>query len=117
MISHSGKSVLRAQSAYYVVTGAWPLIHYDSFERVTGRKHERWLVETVGGLIATAGICVAVASREDRPSAEGIVTSAGSALTLGLIDALYLARGRLAPAYALDLVAQAAFLARLGRLK
>ena len=117
MTAGSRGTVLRVQSAYYIATGLWPLIHYDSFEAVTGRKSERWLVETVGGMIATAGVSLAVGSRGHRPSIETTVTSVGSAVTLGLIDALYLLRGRLGPAYAVDVLAQGAFLVAFGRLR
>ena len=37
-----------AQGVYYVVSGAWPLVHIDSFQKVTGRKTDLWLVHTVG---------------------------------------------------------------------
>ena len=107
----SARSVLKAQAVYYAITGAWPLIHYDSFERVTGRKLERWLVESVGGLLTGAGIALALAARSERPSPEAATTSIGSAATLGAIDGIYLARGRLSPVYAVDLLAQVAFLA------
>jgi hypothetical protein len=39
------------QAAYLVSGGVWP-IHRRSFERVTGRKHDFWLVRTVDGEVA-----------------------------------------------------------------
>jgi hypothetical protein len=103
--------LLRAQSLYFGVTGAWPLVHYSSFERVTGRKRERWLVESVGGLLTATAVGLALAAREPRPRGETVAVSVGSALTLGTVDGVYLARGRLSPVYGVDMLAQFAFLA------
>jgi len=36
---------------YYVVSGAWPLVYIDSFQKVTGRNTDLWLVHTVGLLV------------------------------------------------------------------
>ena len=40
------------QGAYFLATGIWPLLHLASFMRVTGPKTDRWLVKTVGALVA-----------------------------------------------------------------
>src|ERR1051325_9114038 len=44
-------SVAVAQGVYYVVSGAWPLVYIDSFQKVTGRNTDLWLVHTVGLLV------------------------------------------------------------------
>ena len=36
------------QAAYYTLTGIWPIVHRRSFEAVTGRKTDYWLVQMVG---------------------------------------------------------------------
>ena len=41
----------RAQGLYLLATTAWPLVHYRSFEWVTGPKADRWLVQTVAGFL------------------------------------------------------------------
>jgi hypothetical protein len=46
----------RLQGAYYLLTGLWSLLHYRSFEVVSGRKREPWLVRTVGLLAVAVGI-------------------------------------------------------------
>ena len=38
------------QGVFYLATGLWPIVHLPSFERVTGRKKEKWLVKAMGGL-------------------------------------------------------------------
>ncbi len=40
------RDVALAQAVYYGVTGAWPLVSRRSFEAVTGRKTDWWLVQT-----------------------------------------------------------------------
>src|SRR4051812_10310889 len=32
-------TMARVQGVFYVVSGAWPLVHMPSFEAVTGKKH------------------------------------------------------------------------------
>ncbi len=57
------KRVIFTQGAYYLLTGVWPLINMDSFERVTGAKTDKWLVKTVGVLVAAIGGSLMVAAR------------------------------------------------------
>jgi hypothetical protein len=101
------------QAAYYVATGVWPLLHYDSFEWATGRKRERWLVETVGGLTLSVGAAAALAKRQGRITPEILLVLAGTAATLAAVDVIYLGRRRLRWVYGLDACAQGAFLVGL----
>jgi hypothetical protein len=45
------------QGIFYALTGFWPLISRRTFEKVTGPKHDFWLVNTVGVVIGTIGLC------------------------------------------------------------
>jgi hypothetical protein len=109
------RGLLGAQSAYYGITGLWPLIHYDSFERLTGPKSERWLVETVSGLITVIAASLAIGSRRPVVDSQSLALAAGSAAALGGIDVLYLARGRLRLVYGADAAAQGAFVALIAQ--
>jgi len=40
---------------YFLLTGIWPLLSMRTFEAVTGPKVDRWLVKTVGVLVAVIG--------------------------------------------------------------
>lgn len=100
-----------AQGAFYVATGVWPLVHLPSFEAVTGPKPERWLVKTVGGLIAVVGGTVAAAGLRRRVTPEIAATAAGCAAVLALIDIVYVSKRRIAPVYLLDAVAEGALVA------
>jgi len=48
--------LLGFQSAYYLLTGLWPLLHVTSFMEVSGYKTDIWLVKTVGVLILCVGL-------------------------------------------------------------
>ncbi len=50
-----GRASALGQGAFWLASGAWPLVHYPSFEAVTGPKEDDWLVKTIGGLIAVVG--------------------------------------------------------------
>ena len=101
------------QGIYYVTTGLWPIFHMRSFERVTGPKHDKWLVKTVGALIAAIGSTILLSSEredEDEPARElGIL----SALALIGIDSIYSIRGTIPKIYLLDAAVEAAILAGL----
>lgn len=90
------------QGAYYVATGLWSLLHLRSFQWITVRKTDTWLVKTVGVLVTVSGATLLQASRERdlRPSV--VVLGAGSAAALAVVDFLYVAKRRIGPVYALD---------------
>ena len=69
------------QAAYLVATGAWPLLDRLSFEAVTGRKHDFWLVRTVGGLAVATGVSLGIAVLRGHKERE----TAALALASGLV--------------------------------
>ena len=75
-----------AHAGYLIATGIWPIAHRRSFERVTGPKHDFWLVRVVGGLVAVAGIALGVAVARDRRSPEIQAVAGGSALVFSVAD-------------------------------
>ena len=103
------RTVATAQSAFYVLTGVWPLLDRRSFERVTGPKVDFWLVQTVGVLVASVGIGLARAALSRRaipPEVRSIaLTSAGG---LALLDTMFVLRGRISSVYLLDALAEGA---------
>lgn len=115
MSSHAvdERRVAAVQAGYYVTTGVWPLLHRRSFERLTGRKTDFWLVQTVGVLVAALGVGLArAASGEGRVPAELRSVARLSAAGLGLVDVWFVARRRISPVYLLDAGAEALLLAR-----
>lgn len=103
LLSH----VALGQGLFYLVTGVWPLVSIRSFEWVTGPKRDRWLVKTVGTLIAVIGGATALAGRRKRVTAEIALLASGSAASLAAIDVIYVSRGRIRPIYLLDAISEA----------
>lgn len=103
------RSVLRFQAAYYVATGALPLISRRAFEWLTGPKREWWLVQMVGLLAVTNGLALAAGTRNTaRPSRETVTLSVLSALSFAAIDVTYVLKRRISPVYLVDAVLEAA---------
>ena len=99
-----------AQGGYYVLTGLWPIAHMASFEFVTGRKHDRWLVKTVGVLVTVIG-AVQLRAAGRRVGDDVRLLSLGSAAGLAAIDLVYWKRGVVSAAYLLDALAEAGLVA------
>lgn len=94
-----------SQGIFYVATGLWPILHLRSFEAVTGRKRDKWLVQTMGGLIAAVGVALITGSRE-RPTRALRWLGVGSALALGAADVVFALRGRIPKRYLVDAAAE-----------
>jgi hypothetical protein len=106
----------RLQAIFYVATGVWPFVSIRSFEAVTGPKVDRWLVKTVGALVAVIGCALALASRRRQLAPEIVLVAAGSAAALATIDTVYVAKRRISPVYLLDAVAEIGLVAGWARL-
>lgn len=108
------RALALAQGGYYLATGVWSLVSMRSFERVTGPKTDRWLVRTVGVLVSGIGIGLIESGARGRLSRELERASVICAAGLIAIEVPLALRGRIAPVYLLDAVAEAGFV--LGRL-
>jgi hypothetical protein len=108
----SRRSVLRAQGGYYVLTGAWPLVHMASFESVTGPKVDDWLVRMVGLLAAVIGATLLAAAPGTR-TREIYVLSIGSAFAFAAIDIWYALQGRISLVYLADAMVELSMVALL----
>ena len=110
----SERAVLKLQAGYFLVTGLWPLIHYRSFEWISGPKKDDWLVKTLSVFIlAAAAALIAGLSRGTAPSDETRTLALGSAAALGGASAWYVLRGRIRPTYLADAATEAALIAAL----
>lgn len=92
------------QGAYYLISGLWPMFSMRSFEAITGRKHDKWLVNTVGALVAVNGMCMLLSQNKKSV----VPLAIGSAVALTTIDVLYNAKGRIRKVYLLDAAAEIA---------
>lgn len=97
------------QALYYLAGGAWPVLWYRSFEWVTGRKREPWLVKSMGLTLLVIGVAL-----QADPEGRSAVTrrlGVGSALVIGAVDVWYAAiRRRIRVTYLLDAVVEGLFL-------
>lgn len=103
-----GRATALGQAAAYVATGLWPIVDLRSFERVTGPKHDDWLVRTVGGLAVALG--AGLAWRSHDPASARPFGVAGAAAFLAA-DVIGVASGRLRRVYLLDAAGEAIVLA------
>ena len=110
-MSRLTRGLALAQGAYWGVTGVWPIVHLRSFEAVTGPKRERWLVKTMGALIAAVGGTLLVAGARRRVSPGIMLLGATSALAVGGSAGWYAARGRIRRVYLADAAIEAALAA------
>jgi hypothetical protein len=94
--------IARLQGAFNTVGGLWPIMHIGSFEAVLGPKADRWLVYTVAGLMVCIGAAQLATTADPASIRQSRRIGVGSALTLGAIDVLYVAKGRISKTYLLD---------------
>lgn len=112
---NSRRAALQVQAAYYMVTGAWPLLSRRTFEAATGPKIDWWLVQMVGLLAATIGTSLAIGSRDARPSNSIRALAVMSALSFTGIDVVHSLRGRISKIYLADALVELALIAALLR--
>ncbi len=96
------------QGVYFAATGVWPLLDIESFERVTGPKRDKWLVRTVGVLVAAIGGTLISAGVRRKVAPETVALAVASAAGLAAIDTFYATKGRIARIYLADAAAEAA---------
>lgn len=96
------RALALAQGLYFAGTGIWPLLHMRSFEAVTGKKVDKWLVKIVGALVAVVGGVLVSAAARRSVTAETAALAIGSAGALGAIDTIYAGRARISPIYLAD---------------
>jgi hypothetical protein len=109
------ENLLRAmsigQGLFYTITGFWPLFSRKSFEKVTGPKHDFWLVNTVGTVIGSIGLTLISAGYHNRvtPEIKGLGVSTAAGLTA--MDLFYVSKNRIPRIYLLDAAAETALIA------
>lgn len=108
---------------YYLTTGIWPVLSIETFQLVTGRKRDLWLVQTAGLLIASIGSALLLAGYRGEVSPEVRLLAVTSALSLAGIDVVYVSRRQIGPVYLADAIGELAlvtvwlFTTRRGRAR
>ena len=87
------------QGIYFFVSGIWPILHMESFLKVAGPKTDLWLVKTVGIILAVIGVVLILAQVNGEVGTSITVLAIGSALSLILIEVIYVAKRVISPIY------------------
>lgn len=96
------KILCSLQGLYFLLTGLWPLLHINSFIKVTGPKVDLWLVKTVGLLISIIGFVFIISVLRNEVNLEIFLLALGSSLSLTGIDIFYTKKRIISPIYLLD---------------
>ena len=81
-----GRKVAGFHAGYLLLTGVWPVVHRRSFEALTGRKEDFWLVRTVGGLAVACGLAMGTAVIRGRRPPEVQILAGAQAVIFVLAD-------------------------------
>jgi len=87
------------QGIYFFVFGIWPILHMKSFLKVTGPKTDLWLVKTVGIILSVTGVVLILAWFNAEINTSIIILAIGSALSLALVEFIYVAKRVISPIY------------------
>ncbi len=97
-----------AQGLYFAGTGVWSLVDRRSFEAVSGRKVDYWLVRGVGSLLSAVGAALVVAARRRALTPELRAIALTTAVGLAAVDVAYASVGRISRVYLADAAAELA---------
>ena len=91
--------VALVQGIYFFITGIWPILSIQTFLLVTGPKTDIWLVKTVGIVLATIGATLVFAQLNAQVNSPVIFLAIGSALSLTVVEVIYVAKRVISPIY------------------
>jgi hypothetical protein len=109
----TAQQILRIQAAYYLASGLFPFFSMSAFERITGPKVDKWLVQMVGLLAACIGLSLLFGARRKEIDEAILTLSIASALSFAGVDVIHAVRRRISPIYLADAVTEAAIVATL----
>lgn len=97
--------VWKSHAGFFVIGAVWPLLSGKTFQMVTGKKKDMWLVKTVALLLGVIGVVIGRAGMKERITPEIVQLAVGSSASLTVIDVVNVARRRISPVYLLDAAA------------
>ena len=106
--------VALVQGIYFFVTGIWPLLSMKTFLMVTGAKTDLWLVRMVGMILAVIGAVLILVQVNAEINTSIIVLALGSAISLAIVEFIYVAKRVISPIYLADAVAELVLIAWWG---
>ena len=104
--------VIIAQAIYYLLLGLWPLINYDTYQRLTGRGAEvdPWQLRLIGMLLAVIGAALLAGVYRGYLTPEMVILGAGSAFVLLVTHVVAVAQQRVSSVYIIDAAVESVFL-------
>ena len=102
--------VALVQGIYFFVFGIWPILSMSTFLKVTGPKTDLWLVKTVGLILAVIGAVLIVAQVNAEINTSIVLLAIGSALSLALVEFVYVAKRVISPIYLGDALIELLFI-------
>jgi hypothetical protein len=90
------------------LTGLWPVFHMKSFEAITGKKRDKWLVQTFGATIAAVGAAMLAGAAEQPRSQTLRVLGLSTTAMLGAADMVFSLSGVIRKVYLADAAVEAA---------
>src|ERR1041385_8337352 len=96
--------VALAQGLYFFISGIWPILSMKTFLAVTGPKTDLWLVKTVGIILAVIGGVLIFAQVNAQINMAIIILGIGSALSLAIVEFVYVAKKVISPIYLGDAI-------------
>jgi hypothetical protein len=112
-MSMDQRVTLTLLALYYIATGLWPIVDVGSFQKITGPKSDLWLVKCTGGLVAAVGVALICSLFEPQLPFTIIALAAAVAVTLTIVDIVYVVKGVISPIYIADACIEALLLAAL----
>jgi hypothetical protein len=106
-MGYADRMLRRAQGAYYLVTGLWPVVHFRSFTVVAGPKPDRFQTQVTGALFAAIGLTLLVGEPASR--ATRVLSGASAAAAIGMTTAY---RRQIRDVFWADAAVESVFLAR-----
>ena len=112
-----GTVTLTVQGLYYIISGAWPVVHRSSFDMVTGTHADPKLVIAVGLIAVAVGAALLAAVRQSFVPRTTWMVAVGAAMAFMVVDIWYVAGVVIPRMYVADAIAQGAFIvgALIGR--
>ena len=103
-------TLLWIQGIYTLITAVWPLLHIESFIKVTGPKTDIWLVKTVAVLLVAISVCFISNIFIKTNKLPVILLALTSCIGLIFIDFYYTSNKVISWVYKLDGILQIIFM-------
>src|SRR5687768_3239458 len=103
-------TLLWIQGIYTLITAVWPLLHIESFVKVTGPKTDIWPVKTVAVLLVAISVCFISNIFIKTNKLPVILLALTSCIGLICIDFYYTSNDVISWVYMLDGILQIIFM-------